>query len=194
MKINYPYKLNNTINGKTNEHKKTTQSRGMLLENSLNITNEFYLLKEKANIHKKPTPFQVVKVNYPDRTKAKIVEAYYKIPSTTDYNGIYNGKYIDFEAKETINKSFYFKNIYEHQVKHLLSIDKLGGIAFVIIYFKKYNEIYIIDIKDFNKYYSNPEVKAITIELAREIGTICNQGFTPPIDYLKAIDTKYFKK
>ena len=190
MKINYPYKLNT-------ESKQSTpvlKSRGMMLENSLNITNEFYLLKNRANIHKKPTPVQVVKVSYPERSKAKIIEAYYKIPSTTDYNGIYNGKYIDFEAKETVNSSFYFKHIYEHQVKHLLSIDELGGIAFVIIYFKKFNEIYIIDIKEFNKYYSNKDVKCISIDLAKEIGILCEQSYTPPIDYLKAIDKYYFNK
>jgi len=189
MKINYPYKINKEQNIKST----TMKSRGMLLENSLNMSNEYYLLKNKANIHKKPTPIQVVRVDYPDRTKAKIVEAYYKIPSTTDYNGIYNGKYIDFEAKETSNSSFYFKHIYEHQVKHLLSVNDLGGIAFVIIYFKKYNEIYIIDIKDFNKYYSDSTIKCINIDLARTIGFLCVQSYTPPIDYLKAVDSKYFQ-
>ena len=34
-----------------------------------------------------------MKVDYPNRSHAKIVEAYYQTPSTTDYNGIYRGKY-----------------------------------------------------------------------------------------------------
>lgn len=190
MKINYPNKINqNNIS-----HNKVVKSHGMALENSLNVSNEYYLLKGIANIHKKPTPVQVVKVNYPERSKAKIVEAYYKIPSTTDYNGIYKGKYIDFEAKETNNKSFYFKFIHEHQVKHLLSIDSMGGLGFVIIMFRTLNEIYIIDIKDFNKYYNDPVVKCLTIDKVREIGILCKQSYTPPIDYIEAIETLYFKK
>ena len=49
-----------------------------------------------------------------------INEAYFRTPSTTDYNGVYNGYYIDFEAKETKNKtSFPLNNIHAHQVEHM---------------------------------------------------------------------------
>ena len=82
-------------------------------------------------IYKKPTPVRIVKVDYPNRSHAKIVEAYYQTPSTTDYNGIYRGKYIDYEAKETQNLSFSFDHIFKHQVEHLKKVDEHGGIAFV---------------------------------------------------------------
>ena len=80
-------------------------SRGMFLETLLNQTNDYYRLKKIAVIHKKPTPVQVVKVDYPKRSAAVIKEAYYRHASTTDYNGVYRGCYIDFEAKETKNKT-----------------------------------------------------------------------------------------
>jgi recombination protein U len=81
--------------------KKTHSKLGMTLEEDINQTNDYYLKQGVANIHKKPTPVQVVTVSYPARNKAKITEAYYKTPSTTDYNGLFQGRYIDFDCKES---------------------------------------------------------------------------------------------
>ena len=85
----------NFPNKKTKEKKPVNKANlGMDLESVINDSNEFYLANDIAVIHKKPTPVQIVKVDYPMRSKAVITEAYYKIPSTTDYNGIYRRKVI----------------------------------------------------------------------------------------------------
>ena len=90
---------------------------------------------------KKPTPIQIVQVDYPKRSAAKITEAYFKVPSTTDYNGVYRGKAIDFEAKETRSKtSFPFSHIHLHQIEHLERVLRQGAIAFVIVRFIAYDE------------------------------------------------------
>ena len=100
-----------TINTKPTDYK----NRGMTLENEINISNEYYIEMGKAYIYKKPTPIKITKVDYPSRDKATIKEAFFTVPSTTDYNGLYKGKYIDFEAKETNNKkSFPLSNIHKH--------------------------------------------------------------------------------
>ncbi|MGD9887372.1 MAG: Holliday junction resolvase RecU [Bacilli bacterium] len=190
MKIKYP---DPTI---TIEKPNKNKSHGMLFENALNISNEYYRLQNRAIIYKKPTPIQVVKVDYPARSKARISEAFYRTPSTTDYNGIYQGKYIDYEAKETNNLSFAFKHIYLHQIEHLTKIDSMGGIGFIIIYFRKINEIYLIDIKTFNDLFLDGEkggLKSIPVQIAKAKGVLVSQGYTPPIDYLKAVDQLYFK-
>lgn len=189
MKSKYP---DPSLNGqKTNKLK----THGMILENALNITNEFYLLHNLAVIYKKPTPIQVVRVDYPARSKARITEAFYRIPSTTDYNGVYRGKYIDYEAKETNNLRFAFKHIFPHQVKHLAKTAEHGGIAFLIIYYKKADEVYLIDINVFTKYYYDKEhEQSISLALARKVGVRIPQAYAPPLNYLKAVDEYYFKK
>src|SRR5690554_2887356 len=114
---------------------KNLANLGMTLESDIDITNNYYLNNNIAVIHKKPTPVQVVNVSYPARNKAKIVEAYYKTPSTTDYNGIYKGKHIDFDVKETnATTTFPLTNIHIHQIEHLRNVDKHGGIAFNIVH------------------------------------------------------------
>src|SRR5690625_5967824 len=104
-------------------------NRGMTLEEDINITNKYYLETNLAIVHKKPTPIQIVNVNYPKRSAAVITEAYFQAKSTTDYNGIYRGKDVDFEAKETKNKTLFpLANIHDHQFQHMQSIATHDGI------------------------------------------------------------------
>ena len=102
----------------------TYANRGMTLEADLKASNDYYLVNDIAVIYKKPTPITISKVNYPSRAEAVIKEGYFKTPSTTDYNGIYKGKYIDFEAKETkLKTSFPLSNIHPHQIKNTEELD-----------------------------------------------------------------------
>ena len=104
-----------------------------------------------AVIHKKPTPIQIVNVHYPKRSKAVINEAYFRTPSTTDYNGVYRGYYIDFEAKETKNKtSFPLNNIHDHQVEHMKSCFLQKGLVFLLIRFKMLDEVYLLPFRSLN--------------------------------------------
>ncbi len=189
--INYP-------NKKKHRDRKvvSTANRGMNFENMINQTNEFYLNNDIAVIHKKPIPIQIVKVDYKQRSAAKIVEAYYKLPSTTDYNGLYKGRYIDFEAKETKNKtSFPIKNIHEHQVLHLEQCLNHGGIAFTIIYFSLLDRIFFLDAIHVSKFYhrSKDSRKSITLKEIETNGHEITEGYRKPVDYLKVIDEHYIK-
>ena len=170
---------------------------GMDLENMINETNEYYLNNDIAVIHKKPTPVQIVKVDYPSRNKAVITEAYYKTPSTTDYNGIYKGRYIDFDAKENHNKtSFPLANISAHQVEHLKNVDRHGGIAFLIVAFNLYNEYYLLPFEVLNEYWENSlneGRKSIPHDTFKERGYLIKEGYLPRLNYLKVIDEIYFK-
>ncbi len=174
--------------------KPDTARRGYSLEDMLNESNKYYLACDRAIIHKKPTPIQVVKVEYPRRSAARIVEAYYKIPSTTDYNGIYKGRYIDFEAKECHKKAFPFTNIHPHQLKHLEGVLRHGGIAFVIIAFTLYNEVYLVDGQYLLDFIKKDERRSLSFETVKETAALIRQGYAPQLDYLAVVDQWYFKE
>lgn len=189
--VNYPNKKKTTITISEPTKKHYTSHRGMSLEEDITLSNEYYLINDIAVIYKKPTPVQIVKVDYPRRSSAKIVEAYYKTPSTTDYNGIYKGKYIDFEAKETKNDTFPFANIFKHQIDHLKRVIDHGGIAFVIIAFTHRNEVYLIDASIMIDAYYHSNRKSIKYETIKEKGHLIKQSFNPRLCYLDIIDEFY---
>lgn len=165
------------------------KNRGMSLESDLNISNEYYREIDKAYIYKKPTPIKITKVDYPSRDKAVIKEAFFTIPSTTDYNGIYKGKYIDYEAKETKNKtSFPLSNIHPHQIKHLKNIYNHSGIAFLIVRFTTLNETYLLTAKDLLDFIENGERQSIPISYFREKAFLVKDDYRPRVDYLKIVD------
>lgn len=183
--MNYP------IGIKKGESKQTTtyNNRGMLLENEINLSNDYYREIDKAYIYKKPTPIKITKVDYPSREKAIIKEAFFTVPSTTDYNGIYKGKYIDFEAKETkSNTSFALANIHPHQIQHLKNIDNHMGIAFLIIRFTNLNKTYLLTAKSLIDFLNKEKRKSIPIKYFEEKAYLIKESYNPRIDYLKTVD------
>ena len=190
--IQYPKGQNHLIRTANKAENQTNySSRGMGLENILNQTNELYRLQKRAVIHKKPTPIQVVKVNYPARSAAQITEAYFRQASTTDYNGVYKGRYIDFEAKETKNKtSFPLKNIHEHQLEHMKECCEQGGIAFVIFYFSSLKEYYLLEYKWIEQFVHDSSKKRQSIPLTyiKEHGQPIELSLQMTLNYLDAVD------
>lgn len=166
--------------------------RGMNLEDDINITNKYYLDNDIAVIYKKPTPIKVVDVDYNNRINTVIRKAYYEVPSTTDYNGIYKGKYIDFEAKETKNKtSFPLRNIHKHQIEHLLRVLNHGGISFLIIRFTTLNKTFFLDSKYLEIFLKENDRKSIPLSYIEENGHLLIEKYNPRISFIEIIDKYY---
>ena len=191
-----PY-LKTEKKGKTASHKTSEEislssaNRGMSFEEDINISNEYYRNKDICLITKRPTPINVVKVDYSHG--AKITHAYFETQSTTDYNGVYRGKYIDFEAKNTKNKaSFPLANITKHQIEHLKLVIKHRGIAFFIIQFECIDKVYLLDASYVIHFYENGDRKSIPLKCFEENGIEIEKAYNPRLKYIDAIDKKYF--
>ncbi len=162
------------------------KNRGMTLESELNDSNLYYKEKKIAYIYKKPTPIKLVKVDY---HRNLIQEGYFEKPSTTDYNGIYKGKYIDFEAKETTSKtSFPLSNIHSHQIEHIRNIIEEGGISFLIVRFVRLDKTFYLKAEDFISFIDNNSRKSVPIGYFNEKGFVLKNSYKPLIDYLKIVD------
>ena len=170
---------------------KSHSNRGMNLEAEINETNQYYLNNDIALIYKKPTPIGVVDVSY--KNNKKIIEkAYFKEQSTLDYNGLYKGKYIDFDAKETLSKtSFPLSNVHKHQTEHIRNVIKHGGIVFLIIRMNNLN--YLLTGEDYIYHIDNYDRKSISYKYICEKGYLIKESYQPALDYLKIINEIYFK-
>lgn len=190
--MNYPNgkKFNENI---VSNNKKIINSgnRGMKFENDINITNDYYLRNGICLIYKRPTPVNIVHVDY---TRNIITEAYFEKESTTDYNGVYKGKYIDFEAKSTkLKTSFPLSNIFKHQIEHLKKVIKHGGIAFFLINFSTLDKTYLLQASYIINFYETRDRESIPLEEIAKNGYEINKGYIPRYDYIKIIDKLYFK-
>ena len=189
--VNYPHKLkakssiNRPVPGMIN-----FANRGMSFEKMINESNSYYLSRGLAVIHKKPTPIQIVKVDYPHRSRAKIVEAYFRQASTTDYSGVYKGHYIDFEAKETRQKkSMPMKNFHSHQIEHMEAVLEQKGICFVLLHFSSLRETYLLPASYLIEFYKiDKGGRSMPLTYIQEHGYPIEMQQLPSIPYLEIIE------
>ena len=167
-------------------------NRGMAFEADINNSNAYYKDHDLALITKRPTPINIVKVDY--SKGATITQAYFETQSTTDYNGVYKGKYLDFEAKSTKSKtSLPLNNIAPQQVDHLEEVIRQGGIAFFIISIDLLNEVYLIDAKYICEFYRNKPRASIPVSEIKEKGHLIKEGYHPRLDFLPLVDKLYLQ-
>ena len=200
MSVSYPKGVRPFATASSmSEKKKSTKranlqgsgNRGMDFEAMINQANAYYKEKGMAIITKRPTPINIVKVDY---TKGAIItQAYFETQSTTDYNGVYDGHYIDFEAKSTRSKtSFPLANIPIQQIEHLEHVIAHKGWAFFLIHFALLHETYFLPASYVIEFCRKRERASIPLDQIRENGALIKEAYNPPYDYLpKAIE--YFK-
>lgn len=161
---------------------------GQSLEDDLNQSNAYYKAHRIALVYKKPTPITVVEVDYPKRSAAKITKAFYQLPSTTDYNGVYKGYYIDFEAKQTKNKTrLPLSMIHQHQLDHLESVEYHQGISFLIIRFTAHDETYLVFYDRISFFLKQNKLKSLPYSWIKENGYLIPNSYLIPCDYLNVL-------
>ena len=164
----------------------TYANRGMGLENDINITNKYYIDNDIALIYKKPTPIRITKTDY---NSMRITDGFFETQSTLDYNGIYKGYYIEFDAKETKSKTSYsINNIHKHQIEHIKKVIRHGGIVFLIVRFTLINKDYILMGEDLMEYLKDNDRKSIPLSYFEENCYKISIKYAQRLDYIKIID------
>ena len=195
--INYPNKKQVNMNS-TSKSRKAPQNvvsaanRGMDFEHAVSQSCTYYDDQKIAILTKRPTPIKILKTDY---KKGRITDAVFEKQSNTDYNGVYKGRYIDFECKETRScTSLAFSNIPSHQIRHLKKVIFHGGIAFFLIYFRLLNEVYLVDASIIVSDYEKGDKKSISLQDIKEKGYLIKQGYIPKLEFISVVDEVYFNE
>jgi recombination protein U len=163
-------------------------NRGMHFERIINLSNEMYQRQGVALINKRPTPVKVLEVRY-----GRVKDGYYEAKSTVDYDGVYKGRAIAFEAKSTTEKTrFDLKNIAQHQLDYLEKAEKMGAVCFFLIEFSKDKSIFAVPLSVIQSYVRmshQPKGKKSIPRADFDIyGYLVDRTERAPVDYLRYVD------
>lgn len=122
-------------------------NRGQAFENHLNYANALYAKRNIALINKRPTPVKVLKSK-----GTQITKAVWEKKSTVDFDGVYRGKAIYFEAKSVKGKSFALSNIQDHQMEHLQKAEDQGAVCFLLIELRDFGQVFFVPYSTIKHY------------------------------------------
>ena len=119
----------------------------------------------------------------------RITDGFFESPSTLDYNGVYKGYYIEFDAKETKSKtSFTINNIHNHQIEYIKKVLNHNGIVFLIIRFSLLNKNFILKGKQLIDFIGNNDRKSIPLDYFEKNCYTLDIKYAPRLDYIKIVD------
>lgn len=160
-------------------------NKGTEFEKMINEQNEIYKAQNIAVINKRSTPM-VIK----GTKKGMFLCVFDKKKSTVDYDGVYQGKSIQFDAKSVLDiPRFDLRLLEDHQREHLQACYDLGAACFLLIWFTQVNEIYMLPFTEYMKHYRNSlkdgrqsiKLSEFQSEYVKVEGT----------DYLKGLNFRY---
>ncbi|WP_459129213.1 Holliday junction resolvase RecU [Guggenheimella bovis] len=143
---------------------RTTGLKGDLLENLVNLTNDFYREHHFARVDKIATPVKVVDIN----EQKQVTMGYFDRKSTVDYIGVSQGLSLCFDAKETNTMNLPLSNIHSHQIACMQDYREHGGISFLIVYWKKVEEFYLVPLELIEDIIEENERKSIPYEAMKD--------------------------
>lgn len=163
-----------------------TGKRGQAFEYTLDYTNKLYKNKGVALINKRPTPVKVIKSR-----GTRVLTGFFEAKSTVDYDGVYNGKAIYFEAKTTKLPRFPLDMLHDHQAKYLDQVEKQGAISFLIVEMRRLQDVFLVPNNMLQKYIKNARAggkKSISIDDLEVYAHLIESKNGVPLDYLSVVD------
>ena len=159
------------------------KNKGMYLETIVDNTIDYYNCNFIGIFRKQSLPIKIKSVN------KKEVVGIIKNKADSDYYGLYKGKFIAIEAKETSLEFFDMKLIRKHQIIFLLDVIQNRGLSYLIVYFSKTEHFYLVDFQTLWDYIKTINKKRIYENWFSQNSFSLELFFPGWIDFIKKIKT-----
>ena len=136
-------------------------NRGMNLEKTIIAANDFYEKNEVAYVKKIPTNVKIM------RRTVRGIHGFLERGDWVDFSGVYMGRSVIFDAKQSNLKSFPLQNVHDNQIKTLKEFDKHGGYSFLIVHMKDIDTYFYLNYRSLEIFYErskNGGRKSISIK------------------------------
>lgn len=166
--------------------KSYTGKRGMPFEDLITLSNTIYENKRKAVINKRPTPMKII-----GKTKGGQHLCVFSEKSTVDYDGVYQGRSIQFEAKTTKHKRFDLKLLTNNQIKFLNQTEAQGAICFVLVEIRSLQSVFLVPNQMLRQYVKDAQEngrKSIPMDDLEIYAWLVNSKNGVPLAYLDVVD------
>ena len=168
-------------------------NRGMALEELINYSNEVYRNKHMAVVYKRPTPVKIL------HTRGTKVDGYLEAASTVDYEGVYNGRSLQFEAKSTKKMDrFDLSAFQEHQIEHMRACLNQGAVVFALVEFATRDQVFYVPgkliLNVWDKHKKSGGRASIASEDLSAQCSLVRTGRGVPLDYIAVVDKVLARK
>lgn len=161
----------------------SVKNRGKELEALVIQSNHVYRMRQEAVIHQAHAEVKTIR----DR-RGQIAKTFYKGKVGLDFYGVYDGKYITFDTKQTANKtSFPLGNIEHHQYNTVIETDKAGGIAFLLVRFSYWGETYYLSAEQLRHWWTQKERKSIPYQWFVDNCKVVRSQSAAALDWLSVV-------
>lgn len=105
---------------------------------------------------------------------------------TVDHIGVWNGRGIAFDDKETLTNTLPAANVKTHQVEFLMDFTRAGGIAFLLVAYTGPGRFFVVPIEKYFPIWAGR--RGLKIEEAERIGREVRSSRRVCLDYLKGVE------
>ena len=105
---------------------------------------------------------------------------------TVDFIGVWNGRGIAFDAKETQEDALPANNVKTHQVEFLMDFSQAGGVAFLLIAYTGPGRFFVVPVEKYFPVWGGR--RGLKIEEVERVGKEVRASNQVCLDYLKGLD------